>query len=367
MQQGLRRQRLAVLAALLFSWTGMWAIPWSALLGSILGVMSSIGVLAAWSSAHHVTWMGTGQAVTIIGIFSGFLLGLIFGGLLSFFAVLAGHIVAAAASLACGAVTALVVVAYSATFERVTLRIRGYRRLSRQEVRRIAPLVKEVADAMALDGLPRFAMADNLAPNAWTHMRTIVLTTGLLQVLGDDELTAVLAHELHHWSFGDAVGLRLMWAAALPLALLLNLGSWIGGGNITGVRDSRDEAGIADRSRPRGFFGALGWLIAWAPWVITRFILTPLAASEQRQCEFGADAAASALGLAEAMSSALRKLRVFEGGRSGWERTISATHPPTELRLEALEPPSDDDQTYQESDFTFPRFSELMRVLRSIA
>jgi Zn-dependent protease with chaperone function len=130
-----------------------------------------------------------------------------------------------------------------AAFERATLRIRGYRRLSREEVRRVAPLVKGVADALELDGLPRFSMSDAPMPNAWTHMRTIVLTTGLFQMLDDDELTAVLAHELHHWRNGDAVGLRIVWAASLPIALLLDLGSWVAGGIGAAARNSEAAPG----------------------------------------------------------------------------------------------------------------------------
>lgn len=39
----------------------------------------------------------------------------------------------------------------------------------------------------------------------------------------------------------------------------------------------------------------------------------------------------------EALRQALAYLADFEGSRSGWERAGAATHPPLELRLEALE------------------------------
>jgi hypothetical protein len=67
------------------------------------------------------------------------------------------------------------------------------------------------------------------------------------------------------------------------------------------------------------------------------------------------------------LSSALRKLGAFEGGRAGWERAMVATHPSTELRLEALERPKPDDAVYHEGELGFPSFRELSRILRSLA
>jgi Zn-dependent protease with chaperone function len=100
--------------------------------------------------------------------------------------------------------------------------------------------------------------------------------------------------------------------------------------------------------------------------VITRFILVPVCAATQRRYEYEADAAAAANGLSEALSSALRKIGAFEGGRTGWERSMVATHPATELRLEALEPPRSDDAVYQERDLDLPSFREMSRILRAL-
>jgi Zn-dependent protease with chaperone function len=366
LKQGLRRQRAAVLAALVFSWTGMLVVPWGAAVGSLVGTLVGLGIATGWAAGHHLFSLGPGQAASIVGVAAGFCLGLVGGILLAFDLVLTAHLVAGLVSIMCGAGFSIITVVVVAMFERAALRIRGYRRLSRLEVRRVAPLVKKVADAMDLDGLPRFAMSDGPLPNAWTHMRTIVLTTGLLQMLDDAELTAVLAHELHHWRSGDAVGLRLVWAAALPIALLLDVGSWIAGGNGAAQR-KRDAVPPQGTTRLRpGVLAIVGWVIAWAPWVITRFILAPVSAATQRRYEYEADAAASAIGLATSLSSALGKLGAFEAGRAGWERAMVATHPATELRLEALERPRPDDASYQERDLGLPSLRELRRILRSL-
>jgi Zn-dependent protease with chaperone function len=211
---------------------------------------------------------------------------------------------------------------------------------------------------MGLEGLPRFAMADIVIPNAWTHMRTIVITSGLLQTLDDAELRAVLAHELQHWRSGDSVGLHVVWAAAWPVAVTYNIGMIIAG--------QRQGMGVGPPARFRGFLVLLGWIIAWPAWVILTFIIAPTVAVSQRHYEYSADAAAARLGYAAAMISALRKMGAFEGGRTGWEQAMTATHPPTELRVEALQPPKPDDAEYQEDELRGPRLDEVGRILRSI-
>ncbi len=363
LKRGLRRQGPAVTLALVFSWTGMLAVPWGAALGSLVGTLAGFGIATGWAVEHHLFAFGTGQAVSLIGIVTGCSLGLVAGSFLVFVSLLTDPL-AGLVSIGCGALLSIVVVVVAAAFERVSLRVRGYRRLSRAEARRVAPLIRHVADAMELDGLPRFSMSDAPMPNAWTHMRTVVLTTGLLQMLDDAELGAVLAHELGHWKSGDAVGLRVVWAAALPIALLLDVGTWIAG---SGAAPRNREAETQPPMRPRsGALAIVGWAIAWAPWVITRFILAPVSAATQRRYEFEADAAAAQIGLASDLSSALRKLGAFEGGRAGWERAMVATHPATELRLEVLERPRSDDSTYQERELGLPSLAELGRIVRSL-
>lgn len=46
----------------------------------------------------------------------------------------------------------------------------------------------------------------------------------------------------------------------------------------------------------------------------------------------------------------MKKLSAFECGRTGWEAALSATHPPTALRIERLQPASADDADYQEPE-----------------
>jgi Zn-dependent protease with chaperone function len=358
LRSGVKRQPRAILVALIFGWTGVWLALWGAAIGAAIGVLVALGTVDTTALGREVSNLGGGQGVTIVSILGGLFFGAIGGFLEVLRYVLAATPWEAIVALATGLVLSTLITIAMATFERAGLRIRGYRRLSRDEVRRVAPLIREIAEAMDLDGLPRFAMSDTVIPNAWTHMRTIVITSGLLQTLDDAELRAVLAHELQHWRSGDAVGLHVVWAAAWPIAITYNVGMLIAG--------NRQGMGVGPPSKFRGLLVLIGWVIAWPAWVILTIVIAPTVAVSQRRYEYAADAAAAKLGYAAAMISALRKMGAFEGGRTGWEEAMTATHPPTELRIEALQPPKPDDAQYQEGELRGPGWQEITRMLRSI-
>lgn len=352
---GLHRQPWGILVALVFGWTGVWLALWGAVAGAILGILLALGVIDSTGLGHDLLNLGAGQAVTAVGVLSGIFVGAAGGFVAVLRPILFDKPWQPPVAIGSGIVLAFILLVLVASYERFTLRLRGYRRLSRDEVRRVAPVVKGVADAMELDGLPRFAMADQVIPNAWTHMRTIVITTGLLQTLNDDELSGVMAHELGHWRAGDTVGMQMVWACAWPLALSMNVGLWL-----AGIRTS--GGGNEGAGRYRGIIVLFGWLIAWPAWVVTTLVIGPVVASHQRRYEYEADAVAKELGYAAPLSSALKKMSAFEGGRTGWEYAMRRTHPPTELRLEALQSPRPDDEQYQEDELGLPHWGEVRRM-----
>lgn len=357
LRNGLKRHPWGVLVALLFGWTGAWLALWGAAIGIVVGICVAVGVVDTSSLGSEVTRLGGGQSITILSLLAGAFFGAIGGFLEVLRYLLAETPWEAIVAIASGAVVAAILTIVTASFERASLRLRGYRRLSRDEVRRVAPLVRDVADGLDLDGLPRFAMADVAIPNAWTHMRTVVITTGLLQMLDDAELRAVLAHELHHWRSGDSVGLHIVWAAALPLAVTINVGMLIAG--------RRGQGNMAP-GHLRGVMVLIGWAIAWPALVVVWLVLMPTIATTQRRYEYAADAAAGSLGYSAALIAALRKMGAFESGRTGWEYAIGATHPPIELRIEALQPPKPDDAQYQEDDLSGGGWRQLRRLARDL-
>jgi Zn-dependent protease with chaperone function len=331
---GLRRQPWATGLALLTSWTGFVLALWAGVIGLFLG-----GRVGAGMSSQTGSLQAVGGAVGVISVVGTALLG---AG--SFFAAvyiaeLITHPSTIVGSLLGGAILAILLVAVIAHFEGDLLRLRGYRRPTRDEVRTIAPHVQAVGSAMKLSTFPRFVISDTANPGAWTHMRHIVITTGMIEMLEPDQLRAVIAHEMNHWRTGDAVALHFVWSCGWPIALMYNLGTML-----SGTRPGEPQSGKV----PRTILGLIGWAILWPAWIITKLVIAPAVAARSRREEYEADQAAAAMGLSEPLIGALQSIAMFEGGRSGWEVVMMATHPPTALRIEALQQPRPDDADYQE-------------------
>ena len=128
------------------------------------------------------------------------------------------------------------------------------------------------------------------------------------------------------------------------------------------IAGNKQGMGVGPPSKFRGVLVLIGWVIAWPAWVILTVVVAPTVAVSQRRYEYAADAAAGNLGYAAAMISALRKMGAFEGVRTGWEQAMNATHPPTELRIEALQPPKPDDAQYQEGELRGPGWQVMTRT-----
>ena len=136
----------------------------------------------------------------------------------------------------------------------------------------------------------------------------------------------------------DAVGLRIIWVAALPLALIYVLGMWFAG--------ARPHVPIPEAlgiQLPRWFLAVVG--------------------SSQRRYEYEADVVAKEMGLGAPRSLALRTMGAFETGRTGWEAAMAATHSRFELRVEALPGARADDDKYQEDDLEGLTGAELRRII----
>jgi Zn-dependent protease with chaperone function len=223
-------------------------------------------------------------------------------------------------------VTALVVgvlyLAWTTLAEGSRLRVAGARRLSRREADWLMPLVTEVAARLGLRTLPRILVDDRREPNAHAGIRHIVINYGLLEQLNydRDQVAAVLAHELVHWRDGDTIAMAWAKGVALPLYLLYELA---------------DRLLRLSNSRPLHFIVRT---MFWAVIVTVRYLVIPVQARLWRRAEYRADAGAAAAGYRSGLRGALTYLRhSFDGERSGWDRTVLATHPPNELRLERLE------------------------------
>jgi Zn-dependent protease with chaperone function len=313
----LDRQPWACWAGLICGWTALFVALWVAMLCAVLGAIGgafSIGFLS----------FGIGQAsqgLVLAGAATGFAAGFVQG----FLWIFGGSVSAApehvVLSLGAGVVLAMLVTMFCTFFEPILLDFRSYRRPSRRAHEGALPaLLQEVVGRMGFSRGPYLRIADTPVPGAWTYLRHIVLSKGLIDQLDEDEIAAVMAHEMHHWTHGDPMATRFVWACAFPLVLLTNLYIF-----------------VFTRAQSVQKYSVFAGIIVWPAFTMLNFLVAPLMVARGRKQEYEADAGAIAAGYGPALASALAKLKDFETARTGWEQALLRTHPPVEFRLEAIE------------------------------
>ncbi|WBB67340.1 M48 family metalloprotease [Micromonospora sp. WMMD812] len=208
---------------------------------------------------------------------------------------------------------------YRVLLEPRLLVVSGARELSRREEDRLRPLLADCARRLGLPSLPRLLMEDDpVLTNARTYARHIVVTTAVLTE-PDEEIAALLSHELVHWRTGDEVTSAFVRGVALPLTLVHAVPAWL------------------TRTFPHPATNFVVFLLFWPVLLTMRYVVLPLHARDVRAAEYRADLGAVLAGHVEGMRSVLERRRSFETGRSGWDEAVCATHPPHELRLDRLD------------------------------
>lgn len=192
--------------------------------------------------------------------------------------------------------------------------------------------------------MPRLFVAPGDQPNAFAtgrneHHAAVAVTQGLLQVVDEDELRGVLAHELSHVRHGDILIGSVAAAVAMGITFAARIAMWgamLGGG---GDDDNNNVFGL-----------------------LAMMILAPIAAmvlqmAISRSREFEADrGGAELVGSGEPLARALEKLDVYSrrvpmkvnpaqasayivnplSGRKVRFSSLFQTHPPTEERVARL-------------------------------
>lgn len=316
---GFRSHWTGALTALLCAWSGIWLAVWLVVLSAFLG-----GLLGFFEAALGGGTIGGGLGGGVLAVAGGAVSGIAqtLGSTLQ--ALIVDQPLQLAAAVAGGLAVSLAVLVGAAAFEPWLLRLRGCRRLSRREAARVMPMVESAARDLGLVELPQVLSADAGSLRVRAQAGHLVIGRGLLEELGDDDLAdhalgAVICHGLFHWGVGDGVGSQLVLACGLPLALVYNAGCWLA-------------------QQGNSLIALAGWAILWPAWVMVRLVIRPVTAMGSRRREYAADAAVLATGRGAALHRALSFLGELEPGRSGWDRALADTHPPLELRLEALEP-----------------------------
>ena len=163
--------------------------------------------------------------------------------------------------------------------------------------------------------------------------KRVVFFDTLIARLSADELDAVLAHELGHFTLKH-VAKRIAWSAAMSLAFLALLAwlmqqPWFYAG--LGIPDAQ----VAQASARPGVALALFALVL----PVFLFLLSPLAARYSRKHEFEADAFAAGVASAPALAQALVKLYEDNASTLTPDPVHSAfydSHPPASIRIARL-------------------------------
>ncbi|MEU7754679.1 M48 family metalloprotease [Micromonospora sp. NPDC049171] len=222
-------------------------------------------------------------------------------------------------TVAAAALIGVLYTLYRVLLEPRLLVVSGARQPSRRESARLRPVLDECARRLGLDSVPRLLMEDDpVLSNARTYARHVVVTTALLTE-PDDEVAALLSHELVHWRTGDEITSAFVRGVGLPLTLAHALPTWL------------------MRTFPHPGTNFVVFLFFWPVLLTMRYVVLPLHARDVRAAEYRADLGAVLTGHVDGMRRVLERRLSFETGRSGWDEAVCATHPPHELRLDALE------------------------------
>src|ERR1700722_575114 len=226
--------------------------------------------------------------------------------------------------------------------DRIALASSGAKPVTRDQLPRLYDVMERLA-AKANIPVPKLYVVPDEAPNAFATGRnprhaSVAVTQGLLELMNDEELEGVIAHELSHVRNYDILISSVAATLAGAITWIAHWGAWFGGGD----NDERNRGG-----------GILGFLL---------FFLAPLAAvllqlGLSRQREYAAAATgARMVGNQFGFMSPLEKLGTYNtripttaispstsalcivrpmfGG--GSLSSLFSTHPPLEKRIEAL-------------------------------
>jgi heat shock protein HtpX len=191
-------------------------------------------------------------------------------------------------------------------------------------------------------GMPEVAIFDAPEPNAFAtgmskNNALVAVSTGLLRTMSQDEVEAVLGHEVAHVANGDMVTLTLIQGVVNTFVMFL--------ARVIGYAIDRALSGNRESSGP-GF----GYMITvMVLEVLFGILASMIVAWFSRQREFRADAGGAHLAGKRKMISALQRLQAAHGQSSlpenmaamgisgGRLAKMFSTHPPLEQRIAVLQ------------------------------
>ena len=189
--------------------------------------------------------------------------------------------------------------------------------------------------------MPEVAIYDGPEMNAFAtgmskNSALVAVSSGLLRSMSQDEVEAVLGHEMSHVANGDMVTLTLIQGVVNTFVIFLSrvIGYLVDGA----LRRGDDD---------RGGVGIGYYITSMVMQVVLGFAATMIVCAFSRWREFHADAGGAHLAGKRKMIAALERLKAgHEGstlpqgmqafGIAGGVKSLFTTHPPLEVRIERL-------------------------------
>ncbi len=191
--------------------------------------------------------------------------------------------------------------------DKIVLWSSGAKIISREEYPKLHEIVERLSTKNGLPK-PKVAMVNSNVPNAFATGKSpksslVAVTTGLLDLLDDDELEAVIGHELTHVRSRDVL--------VLTLASLFSTVAWY-------LMQFGFYGGLQTRDRNSAGSGVIVLLVAIVTWVVSFLIIRAIS----RYREYSADRGGAIMtGKPDKLATALLKI-------SGKIKVI----PPNELK-----------------------------------
>ena len=226
----------------------------------------------------------------------------------------------------------------------VAMAMTGAREITKKDNPRFYNIVENLSITTGLP-MPKVYIIDDKAPNAFATGRdpqhaAVAATTGLIDIMDDKELTAVMAHEMSHVKNYDIRVSMIVFGLVCMIGLISDLAFRM---LFYGNR-RRDNEG-----------SPVGYVLILVAAILSPIVAAVAQMAVSRQREYLADASAvNITRYPEGMISALKKLQAHSQPmksqnvaaeamyinnplRKGFFSDLLSTHPPIEKRIERLE------------------------------
>src|SRR5881296_870064 len=166
-------------------------------------------------------------------------------GVLTLFLMIVGQYFGGRNGMSLGLGIAICMNAFAYFFsDKIALLSSGARPVSREELPRLYAVMERLA-AKANLPVPKLYVVPEAAPNAFATGRnprhaSVAVTQGLLELMNDDELEGVIAHELSHVRNYDILISSIAATIAGAITWIAYWGPWLGMG---GGEDERERGG----------------------------------------------------------------------------------------------------------------------------